>query len=99
MSTLDANSVALSTAIGSVYPQAQAPFLASWRQHITFFVNYTLGKATKNMAMADKARADLDWYRSSFGQLIHSVVPQLPADDRGDAGRRGRRQQDARLTR
>jgi hypothetical protein len=80
VSTLDVNSVALSKAVGSLYPQAEQPFLASWRQHIGFFVNYTLGRATKNAAMADKARKDLDGYRTSFGQLINSVVPQLPAD-------------------
>ena len=76
---LDANSVALSKAVGSAYPAAEAPFLASWRQHIGFFVNYTLGKATKNAAMTAKAVKDLDGYRTSFGQLINSVVPELPA--------------------
>jgi len=77
---LDANSVALSKAIGSVYPDAEKPFLASWRQHIGFFVNYTLGKATKNDKQIAKAKADLDKYRTSFGELINSVVPELPAD-------------------
>jgi len=77
---LDANSVALSKAVGSAYPKAEAPFLASWRQHIGFFVDYTLGKATKNAAMTAKATKDLDGYRTRFGQLINSVVPELPAD-------------------
>jgi len=77
---LDANSVALSKAIGSVYPDAEKPFLASWRQHIGFFVNYTLGKATKNDKQVAKAKSDLDKYRTSFGELINSVVPELPAD-------------------
>ena len=77
---LDANSVALAEAIGSVYPDAEKPFLASWRQHIGFFVDYTLGKATKNDKQVAKAKADLDAYRTSFGQLINSVVPELPAD-------------------
>ena len=63
-----------------VYPDAEQPFLASWRQHIGFFVDYTLGKATKDAAMVDKAKTDLDGYRTSFGQLINSVVPELPAD-------------------
>jgi hypothetical protein len=79
VAALDANSVALSKALGSVYPSAEAPFLASWRQHIGFFVNYTLGKATHNAAMVRKAKADLDGYRTSFGQLIHSVIPELSA--------------------
>ena len=77
---LDANSVALAKTVGSVYPEAEKPFLASWRQHIGFFVNYTLGKATKNEKQAAKAKADLDNYRKSFGQLINSVIPELPAD-------------------
>ena len=77
---LDANSVALAKTLGSVYPDAEKPFLASWRQHIGFFVDYTLGKATKNDKQVAKAKADLDAYRVSFGQLINSVVPELPAD-------------------
>jgi hypothetical protein len=72
--------VALSKAIASVYPTAEKPFLTSWRQHIGFFVDYTLGKATKDDAKVAKARKDLDGYRTSFGQLINSVVPELPAD-------------------
>jgi hypothetical protein len=80
VTALDDNSVALSKAIGAAYPDAEKPFLESWRQHIGFFVNYTLGKATKNDAMANKAKKDLDGYRTSFGQLINSVVPELPAD-------------------
>jgi hypothetical protein len=77
---LDGNSVALAEAIGSAYPDAEKPFLASWRQHIGFFVNYTLGKATKDDKQVAKAKADLDAYRTSFGELINSVVPELPAD-------------------
>jgi hypothetical protein len=77
---LDANSVALAKTVGSVYPDAEKPFLASWRQHIGFFVDYTLGRATENDKQVAKAKADLDSYRTSFGQLINSVVPELPAD-------------------
>jgi hypothetical protein len=80
VAALDANSVALAQTLGSLYPDAEKPFLASWRQHIGFFVNYTLGKATKDAAMVSKARSDLDGYRTSFGQLINSVIPELPAD-------------------
>jgi hypothetical protein len=80
VAALDANSVALSKTVGSAYPDAEKPFLASWRQHIGFFVNYTLGKATKNNALVTKANKQLDNYRTSFGQLIHSVISQLPAD-------------------
>jgi hypothetical protein len=79
VATLDANSVALSKAVGAAYPGAEKPFLQSWRQHIGFFVNYTLGKATGDAAAVKKAKRDLDGYRTSFGQLINSVVPELPA--------------------
>ena len=79
VATLDKNSVALADAIGSAYPAARDPFLTSWRQHIGFFVDYTLGKATKDNAKVAKAKTDLDGYRTSFGQLINSVVPELPA--------------------
>ena len=80
VAALDENSVALSKAVGGLYPDAEKPFLASWRQHIGFFVEYTLGKATKDDAKVEKAKKDLDGYRTSFGQLINSVVPELPAD-------------------
>ena len=80
VAALDANSVALSKAVGAAYPDAEAPFLDSWRQHIGFFVDYTLGKATKDDAKVEQAKTDLDGYRTSFGQLINSVVPELPAD-------------------
>jgi hypothetical protein len=79
VTALDANSVALSKAVGSAYPAAEGPFLKSWRQHIGFFVDYTLGRATKDAAKVTKAKTDLDGYRTSFGQLINSVVPELPA--------------------
>jgi uncharacterized protein YmfQ (DUF2313 family) len=79
VAALDSNSVALSKAVGAAYPDAEKPFLESWRQHIGFFVSYTLGKATKDQGMVDKATSDLDGYRTSFGELIHSVVPQLPS--------------------
>src|SRR5262249_32694879 len=46
---LDANSVALSQAIGSVYgSDAETAFLALWRKHIGFFVDYTTGVAKKD---------------------------------------------------
>ncbi|MGH3995592.1 MAG: hypothetical protein ACRDSN_24380, partial [Pseudonocardiaceae bacterium] len=57
---LDANSVALSKAIGSVYGvDAETAFLALWRKHIGFFVDYTTGVAKKDQAMQDKAVKDL----------------------------------------
>lgn len=77
--TLDDNSVAVAALVGSAYPDAEQPFLDSWRSHIPLFVDYTLGKVTKNQAQVDKAVAGLGDYAVAFGQLINSVVPNLPA--------------------
>jgi hypothetical protein len=77
---LDDNSVAVAALIGSVYPDAEQPFLDSWRSHIPFFVNYTLGKVTGDQAAVDQAVSDLGGYAVSFGELINSVVPELPAE-------------------
>jgi hypothetical protein len=80
VAALDENSVEVAAAVGSVYPDAEEPFLESWRSHIPFFVNYTLGKATKDEAMVDEAVSGLEQYAVSFGELINSVVPTLPAE-------------------
>ncbi|MGH2897975.1 MAG: copper amine oxidase [Solirubrobacteraceae bacterium] len=78
---LDENSVALSKSIESVYGAAAGKqFLALWRKHIGFFVDYTKGLATKDQAAADKALADLDGYRADFGAFIGGANPNLPAD-------------------
>ena len=80
VAALDENSVEVAALVGSAYPAAEQPFLDSWRSHIPFFVNYTLGKATGDEALAEQAVADLGAYAVSFGQLINSVVPELPAE-------------------
>ena len=80
LQAVDDNSVAVSKLIGSVYPDAEQPFLDSWRSHIPFFVDYTLGKVTDDQAKVDKAVSDLGGYAVAFGQLINSVVPELPAE-------------------
>jgi hypothetical protein len=82
VAALDANSVALSEAIGSVYgDDAAAQFLELWRQHIGFFVDYTLGGATGDVAMQDEAKANLDQYRADFGKFVDDATGgELPAD-------------------
>jgi hypothetical protein len=63
---LDANSVAISKAIGSVYgPAAGNQFLNGknlWRAHIGYFVDYTVATATKDKAGQKKAVANLMAY-------------------------------------
>ncbi len=79
--TLDANSVALSKGIGSVYgTDAEQAFLALWRKHIGFVVDYTTGVATKNKAKQDKAVSDLLGYANEFGAFLSSANPNLAKD-------------------
>jgi hypothetical protein len=78
---LDANSVALSKAIGSVYgADAGTAFLALWRKHIGFFVDYTNGVGRKDKAMQEKAVKDLIGYADDFGAFLSSANPNLPKD-------------------
>ena len=76
---LDSNSVALSQAIGSVYGgDAGTAFLALWRRHIGFVVDYTTGLAGKDKMKQDKAVQDLLGYATDFGAFLHSACPGLP---------------------
>ena len=76
---LDNNSVDVSKAIGIVYGTgAETAFLALWRKHIGFVVDYTTGIATKDKAKADKAVADLVQYTQDFGAFLASANPNLP---------------------
>ena len=76
---LDANSVALSQAIGSVYgPDAQAKFLEIWRSHITFFVNYTVAAKAGDQAGMAKAVTDLGGYEDAISDFFSQANPNLP---------------------
>ncbi len=76
---LDANSVEIAKAIGSIYgPDAERAFLPLWRKHIGFVVDYTVGVATKDKAKQDKAVADLVQYTEDFGAFLNSANPNLP---------------------
>ena len=76
--TLDKNSVGLSEAIGSVYGEAAGEqFLALWRDHIGFFVDYTKAGAEGDERGMQAARDKLDGYRAEFGAFIASANPNL----------------------
>ena len=78
---LDLNSVDISKAIGVVYGAgAEQAFLALWRKHIGFFVDYTVGVATRDKAKSDKAVADLVGYTQDFGAFLAAANPNLPKD-------------------
>lgn len=75
---LDANSVALSKAIGSVYGMdAEKAFLPLWRKHIGFVVDYTTGAATMDKAKQDRAVNALVAYTQEFGAFLSSANPNL----------------------
>ncbi|MEO8475850.1 MAG: copper amine oxidase [Actinomycetota bacterium] len=80
--TLDTNSQDLAASIASVYgADAGDQFLALWRKHIGFFVDYTAAKAGGDTKAADKALSALDNYRQDFGAFIDSATGgKLPAD-------------------
>jgi hypothetical protein len=78
-SALDNNSVDVSKAIGMVYGTgAESAFLALWRKHIGFVVDYTTGIAGKDKMKADKAVNDLVQYTHDFGAFLSSANPNLP---------------------
>ena len=78
---LDANSVELSKAIGTVYgAPAEQAFLPLWRRHIGFIVDYTQGVAATDQAKQDKAVADLTQYTQDFGAFLNAANPNLPKD-------------------
>lgn len=78
---LDDNSVALADAIASVYGDAAGEqFLALWRRHIEFFVDYTTASATGDEAAKAEAVAALDGYRADFGAFLASANPNLPKE-------------------
>ena len=78
---LDANSVAVAGAIGSVYgASARNQFLNGkllWRDHIRFFVAYTVALAKKDKAGQAKAVGNLKGYVEAFS-LFLSKATGLP---------------------
>lgn len=78
---LDANSVDISNAIGSIYGKdAGEAFLGLWRSHIGMVVDYTVGMASKDKAKQDKAVGELMQYTKDFGAFLNSANPNLPQD-------------------
>jgi hypothetical protein len=80
---LDANSVAISEAIGSVYgDEAAKQFLDGdlmWRDHIGFFVDYTVGLAMDDKAAQDEAVGNLMGYVEASSNFL-ATATGLPQD-------------------
>lgn len=79
---LDANSVKLADAVGSVAGEDKRDaFLDLWRQHIGFFVDYAKGAAQGDQQAQQEARQQLDQYRGDAGAFFEEVTGgALPAD-------------------
>lgn len=78
---LDANSVQLSEAVGSVYgKEAGTKFLAIWRSHIGFFVDYTVAAKAGDKAGMDKAVANLGGYVDAISDFFSQANPNLPRE-------------------
>ena len=82
VAALDENSVALADAVGSVAGDENGEaFLGLWREHIGFFVDYTLGKATGDQAAVDQALTDLSGYQEAAGAFFEEITAgELPAE-------------------
>ena len=75
IATLDENTVALADAVGSVAGEENGQaFLELWRQHIGFFVDYTLGEATGNEEMKAQALTDLEGYEQAAGAFFEEIT-------------------------
>ena len=79
---LDRNSVALSKSIAAVYGKpAGKAFLDGkfqWRDHIGFFVDYTVALAKKDKAGQNKAVANLKRYTVEHGKLLGGATGLPP---------------------
>lgn len=76
--SLDNNSVAISKAVGSVYgAQAESQFLAVWRSHIGFFVDYTTAAKAGDKAKMDEAVTNLMTYIEASSDFFSKANPNL----------------------
>lgn len=79
---LDRNSVALSKSIAAVYGKSAGnAFLNGkfqWRDHIGFFVDYTVAVAKKDVAGQKKAVATLQRYTVEHGKLLGGATGLPP---------------------
>jgi predicted oxidoreductase (fatty acid repression mutant protein) len=75
LKAVNANTLALGKAIGSVYGQAaQKQFDKIWSAHIGFFVSYTKGLATHNQQLVNKSQKQLAGYKKDFSTFVASAT-------------------------
>jgi hypothetical protein len=72
---LEGNTVDLGEAIGSVYgEEGKTNFLQLWRDHIGFFVDYTVATAKKDEAGQKQAREQLGEYQADFSAFLDTAT-------------------------
>ncbi|MDP8904090.1 MAG: copper amine oxidase [Chloroflexota bacterium] len=82
---LEGNTADLQAAITSVYgDDAGMAFGEMWRNHIGFFVDYTVGLASGDDDAKEKALDRLDTYRADFSEFLAGANPNLDADTLAD---------------
>lgn len=78
---IDQNSVSLSFVIGAVYGEERsAQFLDVWRRHSASLLEFAAGSATADVARVDKAKAELETYKSDVALFLNTVNPNLAKD-------------------
>lgn len=79
--TLDGNSIALAEVVGSVAgDDNRDAFLDLWRDHIGFFVDYTLAEASGDADAKEQALLDLGSYGEAAGAFFEEITAgELPS--------------------
>ncbi|GAC1413048.1 MAG: hypothetical protein NVSMB66_3900 [Candidatus Doudnabacteria bacterium] len=78
---LDSNTQALGDSVGSVYgADAETKFLQLWRNHIQFFVDYTVASKKHDQAGMDKAKKGLAGYSNDIADFLSGANPNLPRE-------------------
>ena len=79
--TLDGNSIALADVVGSVAgSDNRDAFLDLWREHIGFFVDYTLAEASSDADAKEQALLNLGSYGEAAGAFFEEITAgELPS--------------------
>lgn len=83
LDALDENTVALGDAVATV-PGVESPddFVELWRDHIGYFVDYTVGRAEDDQEAMDQALSDLAGYQEDAAAFFEEITEgELLADD------------------
>ena len=79
---LDKNSQELADIIGNFYGQGpKDTFLKQWRDHITFFVNYTISVKNDDKEGKEQALSDLEEYSQQAAEFLAGLNSSLSVDN------------------